>query len=211
MKYIVSLFLSLAFILSTQAQDARSILDKANAAFIAAGGINATFTLNTEDVANKTTYSQDGTSLLKGNKFKIEVPDGITWFDGKTQWTYGKGSDEVNVSSPTGEELAGISPSILLNIYKSGFKLKNLGEQRDGTKTVYQIEMIPESKKTDFKKMIINIDKTTYLFTSIKIFGKDGFNNQLIIRKMQAGVNLPDNTFVFNKKSYPNAEIVDLR
>lgn len=211
MKYIISFFVSLVFATSLFAQDARSILDKANAAFIAAGGINATFTLNTEDVASKTTYSQDGTSLLKGNKFKIEVPDGITWFDGKTQWTYGKGSDEVNVSSPTGDELAGISPSILLNIYKSGFKLKNLGLKKDGSKTVYQIEMIPESKKTDFKKMIINIDKTSYLFTSITIMGKDGMTNQLIIRKMQTGINIPDNTFVFNKKNYPNVEIVDLR
>jgi outer membrane lipoprotein-sorting protein len=205
---ILALFSSILFL---NAQDAKSILDKANQAYNNAGGITATFTLNTEDSRNKTTYSQDGTTLLKGNKFKIEVPDGITWFDGKTQWTYAKGGDEVNVSNPTGDELAGISPSVLLNIYKSGFKLNYAGEKKDNGKLVYSVDLIPESKKTDFKKMTINIDKANSLFTSIKVYGKDGITNHLIIKKLQTGSNFTDKTFIFNPKEYPNVEVVDLR
>lgn len=205
---ILALFSSFLLL---NAQDAKSILDKANQAYNNAGGITATFTLNTEDSRNKTTYSQDGTTLLKGNKFKIEVPDGITWFDGKTQWTYAKGGDEVNVSNPTGDELAGISPSVLLNIYKSGFKLNYAGEKKDNGKLVYSVDLIPESKKTDFKKMTINIDKANSLFTSIKVYGKDGITNHLIIKKLQTGSNFTDKTFIFNPKEYPNVEVVDLR
>lgn len=205
---ILALFSSFLFL---NAQDAKSILDKANQAYNNAGGITATFTLNTEDSRNKTTYSQDGTTLLRGNKFKIEVPDGITWFDGKTQWTYAKGGDEVNVSNPTGDELAGISPSVLLNIYKSGFKLNYAGENKDNGKLVYSVDLIPESKKTDFKKMTINIDKANSLFTSIKVYGKDGITNHLIIKKLQTGSNFTDKTFIFNPKEYPNVEVVDLR
>ncbi|MBF0577428.1 LolA family protein [Dysgonomonas sp. GY617] len=198
-------------VLGLNAQDAKSILDKANLAYNQAGGITASFTINTEDVKGKTVYSQDGKAYLKGNKFKIDVPDGITWFDGKTQWVYAKGGDEVNVSNPTGEELAGVSPSVLLSLYKAGFKLNYKGEKKEKAKTVYVVEMIPLGKKTEFTKMVIHIDKATNIFTSVNTFGKDGVNNQLIITKLQTGVNLLDNLFVFNKKEYPQIEVIDLR
>lgn len=211
MKKKLLILVFLFSILGLNAQDAKSILDKANLAYNQAGGITASFTINTEDVKGKTVYSQDGKAYLKGNKFKIDVPDGITWFDGKTQWVYAKGGDEVNVSNPTGEELAGVSPSVLLSLYKTGFKLNYKGEKKEKAKTVYVVEMIPLGKKTEFTKMVIHIDKATNIFTSVSTFGKDGVNNQLIITKLQTGVSLLDNLFVFNKKEYPQIEVIDLR
>lgn len=211
MKKKLLILVFLFSILGLNAQDAKSILDKANLAYNQAGGITASFTINTEDVKGKTVYSQDGKAYLKGNKFKIDVPDGITWFDGKTQWVYAKGGDEVNVSNPTGEELAGVSPSVLLSLYKTGFKLNYKGEKKEKAKTVYVVEMIPLGKKTEFTKMVIHIDKATSIFTSVSTFGKDGVNNQLIITKLQTGVSLLDNLFVFNKKEYPQIEVIDLR
>lgn len=211
MKRNISIATFLLCVFCLNAQNAKDILDKANLAYNQAGGITASFTINTEDVKGKTVYSQDGKAYLKGNKFKIDVPDGITWFDGKTQWVYAKDGDEVNVSNPTGEELAGVSPSVLLSLYKAGFKLNYKGEKKEKSKTVYVVEMIPVGKKTEFSKMVINIDKVTNIFTSVSTFGKDGVDNHLIITKIQTGVSLPDNTFVFNKKEYPGVEVVDLR
>lgn len=193
------------------AQNARTILDNANKAYNEAGGITASFTAKTTDTKNKTTYSQDGKAYLKGNKFKIDIPDGITWFDGKTQWVMVSGSDEVNVSNPTGEELAGVSPSVLLNIYKTGFILTYKGEKKENGKVVYSVELVPENKKSEFSKMNVNIDKTTNLFTSIEMFNKNGINNLLTIKNLRKESSLPDNTFVFNKKDYPTVEVIDLR
>ncbi len=211
MKKNISILVFLLCVFGLNAQNAKDILDKANLAYNQAGGITASFTVNTEDIKGKTVYSQDGKAYLKGNKFKIDVPDGITWFDGKTQWVYAKGSDEVNVSNPTGEELAGVSPSVLLSLYKAGFKLNYKGEKKEKTKTVYIVEMIPLGKKTEFSKMIVTIDKATNIFTSVSTYGKDGVDNHLIINKIQTGVSLADNIFIFNKKEYPGVEVIDLR
>jgi len=211
MKIKILLILFFTAVLTVGAQDARTILDNANKAYNNAGGITTSFTINTEEVKEKVTYSQDGKAFLKGNKFKIDVVDGTTWFDGTTQWVYIKGNDEVNISNPTGEELAGVSPAVLLNIYKTGFKLEYKGETRENGKAVHVIEMIPESSKSEYNKMSINIDKTTNLFTSIKLFGKNNINNHLIIRNLQTKTDLPDNTFIFNKKDYPKVEVIDLR
>lgn len=206
--FIITLFATIG---SLTAQNATSILDKANEAFVNAGGIKATFTLNSEDTNQKVTYTQDGTILIKGDKFKIDFPDGITWFDGKTQWSYVKGGDEVNVSNPSGEELAGISPSILLNIYKKGYKLNYKGEATENGKKVYVVELTPESKSVDFSKLIIKLNKTDYLFTSLILYGKDGMVNSLKIKQLQTKTSLPDYLFVFNKKDYPGIDIIDLR
>lgn len=211
MKRNLSILAFLLCVFGLNAQNAKDILDKSNQAYTQAGGITASFTVNTEDVKGKTVYSQDGKAYLKGNKFKIDVPDGITWFDGKTQWVYAKGGDEVNISNPTGEELASVSPSVILSLYKAGFNLAYKGEKKEKSKTVYVVEMTPQGKKTEFSKMIINIDKATNIFTSVSTIGKDGVNNQLIITKIQTGVTLADNVFVFNKKEYPGVEVVDLR
>lgn len=195
---------------SVYSQNAKTILDNASSAYTKAGGVIAKFTLNIQDTKAKTTYSHDGTAHMRGNKFKIEVPDGITWFDGKTQWVYAKGGDEVNVSNPTGDELASISPVAFLSLYKAGFTLKYKGEKKEQGKLVSIVEMIPQ-KKGDYTRFLIYIDKSTSLFSKISLFAKDGTNTHLIINKLQTGVSIQDAVFIFNKKQYSGVEIVDLR
>lgn len=193
------------------AQNARSILDKASEAYNKAGGITASFTLDTKDTKAKNTYSYDGKASMKGNKFKLEIPDGITWFDGNNQWVYIKDTDEVNVTNPTGEELQNISPSAIFSLYKNGFKLAYKGEKIVKGKSVYVVELTPEKKKAEIIKITVTIDKTSNLFTSITVVNKTGLENTLSINRMQTGVSLSDATFAFNKKNYPGVDVIDLR
>ena len=148
---------------------------------------------------------------MKGDKFKIEIPDAITWFDGKIQWVYVKDTEEVNISNPTGAELQGISPSMLFSIYKKGYNLSYKGEKRIGGKTVLEIELIPQKKNADITKILLQIDKASNVFSKITLTDKAGIQNILSIKSYQTGTNIPDATFSFNKKDYPSAEIVDLR
>jgi len=197
--------------LSVCAQDARTILDKAADVYNKAGGIRAGFVLDAKDPNSKVTHSYDGTALLKGNKFRIEIPDAITWFDGTTQWVYMKDTEEVSVTTPDENELQGISPAYLFNIYKKGFKLIYKGEIREGGKTKVMVEMIPEKKDSSIKSILVHIDKESNMFSSIKLVDKSGLENSLHIVKFKPGVDIADNTFIFNKSDYPDVEIVDLR
>lgn len=196
---------------AVNAQNARSILDKASDTYNKAGGITATFTLDAKDVKTKNTYSYDGKASMKGNKFKLEIPDGITWFDGTTQWVYIKDTDEVNVTEPTGEELQNISPAAIFSLYKKGFKLAYKGEKKAGGKNVYVVELTPESKKAEITKIIVTIDKISNLFSTITVSNKGGIENTLTIKKMQTNVAINDTTFAFSKKNYPAVEVIDLR
>lgn len=200
-----------AFALASQAQNARAILDKAYETYNKAGGITTNFTLDTKDSKTQNVYSYNGKAYMKGNKFKIEIPDAITWFDGTTQWVYVKDTEEVNISNPTGEELQGISPSALFSIYKTGFNLVYKGEKRWNGKTVAEIEMTPQKKNADIRKINVLIDKATNIFLQITMTDKAGLQNILSIKNYQTGANLSDTIFIFNKKDYPRADLIDLR
>lgn len=193
------------------AQNARAILDNASAVYNKAGGVTVSFTLDSKDSKAKSIYSYDGKAYMKGDKFKIDIPDAITWFDGTTQWTYIKDTEEVNISNPTGVELQSISPSSLFSIYKKGHNLVYKGEKKVGGKTVQEIELIPQKKKADISKIIVQIDKSSNVFSKIILVDKTGVENTLLIKSYQTNSNIADNTFTFNKKDYPKAEIVDLR
>lgn len=201
----------LAFVSSLTAQNAKSILDKASDAYRKAGSVTATFTLDSKDTKTQNVYSYDGTAHMKGDKFKIEIPDAITWFDGKTQWVYIKDTDEVNITEPTGEELQSISPSVLFNIYKKGFDLSYKGERKSGGKTVYEIELSPQKKAGEFTKIIVQIEKSSYIFHKITLIDKNDLENTLTIRKYQIENMFSDDLFKFNKNDYSSAEIIDLR
>lgn len=203
-------FVSLSISMFAYGQDARAILDKASETYNKSGGITAQFTLDVRDVRNKTTYSYDGNIKMKGNSYRMEIPEGITWFDGETQWVYMSDSEEVTINTPDENELGGVSPAALFNVYKTGYDLKYKGMKIVANRSVLEVEMTP-IKKSDFSKIIILLDKTTNLFSKITVVDKSGLENIISIRNMKTGVDLPDSVFSFPKDEYPEAEVIDLR
>lgn len=182
-----------------QAESAKSILDKAAAVVSNPSGVKAHF-----QMISKQFGSTNGEIAVKGNKFHATTPDATIWFDGKTQWTYMKGNDEVNVSNPSEAELQAINPYNFINIYKKGFKLssKTVGNS-------YEVHLKPTDKSRKIQEMYIVVDKNTYHPTHVKMLRKDKWS-VIIISQLKAS-NLSDAMFQFNAKDFPQAEIIDLR
>lgn len=195
----------------SRAQSPVSILDKAATAYENSNGISASFTLNTRSDVQKMSESFEGMINMKGDKFTLTTPDMITWFDGKTQWSYVERNDEVNVSTPSGEELQFTNPAILLRVYKKGFTPKYIGESTAATgKAAYDIELTPK-KKGDIIRVELQIEKSSNFPATIKVEAKNGITNTIHISKLKTGVNQPDDFFVFKEGDYPDAEVIDLR
>ena len=89
-KYIFSVLialLSLPVIAQQQQSQAKAVLDKTAEAFRKAGGVKADFII--KSVTNGLVEgAESGTIQLKGEKFVLKASEVITWFDGKTQWSY---------------------------------------------------------------------------------------------------------------------------
>ena len=196
MKRLLNLLaLLLLLCLHTNAQTARQVLDKTAAALSNEGGITASFTIK---------GGPSGTISVKGRKFQATTPQGIVWFDGKTQWTYMKQNGEVNISNPTTAELQAINPYNFINLYKKGYKaeLKDVGK-------LYQIHLVATSAKQSIGEMFIRVDKNTYAPTILSM--REGKNWTTITVGSFKKAKLADSYFTFPSKDYPQAEIIDLR
>lgn len=197
--------------LSMQAQDANSILERAVEAYESSNGIEAAFAISTNMPAQSSSEDVEGTINIKGDKFTLVTPGMRTWFDGTTQWSYLERNEEVNVTTPTGDELLFTNPALLLKNYKRGFTAKYIGESTSKSgKTLYDIELTPK-KKGDVVKVELRIEKFSSLPASIKVISKNGANSKIEIGEIKTNMRQPNSMFQFNPDDYPDAEVIDLR
>ncbi len=150
-----------------------------------------------------------GTMLIKGKKFQLSTPDLITWFDGKTQWSYLKTNEEVNVSTPTDEELQSINPYAFISLYKSGYHY-SMKEVTVRGKAAYEITLKAENKQQAIQTLLLDVEKSNHMPLCVRIY--DGQNwVRIAITSFANRQKFSDDTFRFNKQAYPQAEIIDMR
>ena len=203
------LALLLGFSLGADAQNAATLLDKAATQYTQSNGIKAIFTLQTSGAGGSD--RMEGTIQMRGDKFRLELPGTITWFYGQTQWSYVEHNEEVNVTTPTAEELPFTNPALLLRTYKKGFTAVYKGESTAANvKMAYDIELTPK-KKSDLAKVVLQLEKNSGLPTRMVVSAKNGTSSIVQISQLQTNQNQSDRFFVFNETDYPDAEVIDLR
>ncbi len=202
MKKVLLLAILSVFTLCASADGsskAKLILDKTASMVSKKSGARASFQISNGKIGHTS-----GTIAVKGNKFNVRTPQATVWFDGKTQWTYMKNTDEVNVTTPTKAQQAQMNPLTFINLYKKGYDLS--------IKTVdgkYEVRMQAQSKGSAIQEMYIVIDIKTRIPSQVRMRQKDAWTT-VNISNFKATPQ-KDSTFTFNKKDFPTAEIVDLR
>ena len=198
MKKICFLITAMLMSVATYGQTAKSVLDKAAATVSSKEGIKANFRMS------GTHGNTKGSIAVKGKKFYATTPQATVWFDGKTQWTYMKNNDEVNVANPTESQLQAINPYNFINLYKKGF---NYTLNKSGND--YVVHLTASSPQTKIKEMFISVDKKSYHPTQVKMLQGNKWTIFYITDLRKEA--LPDSQFRFNAKDFPTAEVIDLR
>ena len=180
-KYIFGVLialLSLPVIAQQQQSQAKAVLDKTAEAFRKAGGVKADFIVKT--VTNGLAEGgESGTIQLKGEKFVLKTSDMVTWFDGKTQWSYVAKNDEVNVSNPTQEELQQINPYTFLYIYQKGFFYKLGAAKTFRGKAVWEVILTAKDRKQELERITLYV---TRMRTSLCISCFNNADNRRVVR-----------------------------
>ena len=198
------LFLTIPMV--AQQPDARDILDRAADAFRREGGVKITFSVRAPE------GNTNGSIRLKGDKFLLETEGVTTWFDGRTQWSYLASSDEVNVSEPTPEELQSINPYSWLSLYKQDYKLKVAKTGNASDDTAYKVVMNATKRSQDMQCIILYIEKGSFRPLKLSMVQRGSKDAAVVVRNSyQTGKNYDDSLFVFDRKAYPTAALVDLR
>lgn len=203
MKKIFFALILLSSTLTTTAQkasEARKILDKTASVVGHKGGAEASFAISSPKIGSTT-----GTIAIKGRKFHARTPQAIVWFDGKTQWSYMKSTDEVNVITPTEAQQMAMNPYQFINMYKQGYTLSVAGEDSNS----YNIRLVATDKKCSAQELYIKVNKKSYTPTQVRM--REGTTWTTIGISNFKAKTQSDATFVFNAKDFPKAEIIDLR
>lgn len=215
MKNILILLAVLFAANFSQAQDAKAtkILDEVSAKTRTYESIYAEFTFSMENKEMEIDEKNEGTIKLKGQKYCVQLPDvGIEVFsDGSTLWNYMKEGNQVTVSNIDDEDSELMDPSSIFTIYERGFKSEFIAEKKQGAKTLYQINLFPDSDEHDVSKIEVSIDKSTMMISSATLYGTDGNLYGILVKKLNTAKSFTDSDFVFNKANYGDVEEIDFR
>lgn len=147
-----------------------------------------------------------GKGYLQGEAYKINVAGQDMICDGKTTWTYLSDSEEVMISSVDPEENS--SPFAMITSYYDNVNAKFVDSGNAARKS---IEITPKKADDAFSKLVVVIDSKTLDLKEAHVFDNNGSEFVYKITKFVTNQTLPANTFTFNAKDYPNAEIIDMR
>jgi len=207
--FIVHFSLFLASFLEAQT-DAGAIIEKTAHIYEEWGGIEAQFVFRSYSIRNGSSESFEGVIRTNRNKFMLTTTDMLAWFDGVTQWVYVPHAAEVNISTPTADDLRLLNPILILQDYQKYYLATLAGESTSANaKAAYDIILTPKKAEV-IEKIEIQIEKNTSLPVKIVMTMRNQLRNTIIINELKKG-NYPDEMFSFPKASYPDAEVIDLR
>lgn len=210
------LFYSLAMLVSVSVfaqkdKKATAILDLMSKKYAKMKSFNASFTYGIEGANAKLIESYKGNVTVKGLKFKLNMAGQEVFNNGKEIYTYVKETNEVNITDFNPNDNSDLSPTKIYSIYKKGYKYMFLEEVKEGSNFYEVIELSPESKESKVAKVQIKIDKKDKSVKSWKVWDKNGKRQVFRMDKFTPNVPASDVQFSFDKKKYPDVEVVDLR
>lgn len=219
LKYITSILFAFIFSVnassaqeSAETRKAAKILNQVSKHYKTLKSLKTSFEIQITEPGAKKSSIEKGTLYLSGNKFKIELPDNEIVCNGKTQWFYMKGVNEVHISKyePATDQ---ITPNNIFTIYEKGFKYRWLEQKTEGANTVDIIELIPKDKQEskEYTKIKLTIDSKAKKILGSEIFYRSG--RQMKYKLLDQVENIPvnDKFFEFDPNSKKGISVVDLQ
>ncbi|MBN4072185.1 outer membrane lipoprotein carrier protein LolA [Flavobacteriales bacterium AH-315-E23] len=190
---------------------AKAILDGVSAKNETYSSVKIKFQYSMDNVKDDIHESQEGTLLLKGEQYKLELAGREIYCDGKSQWTYSPDDEEATISEPNYEE-GTLSPTNIFTIYEKGFKYQYIKEEVKDGKTLQLIKLFPEDADSKpYHTIKLYIDKAKKQIHSITIVGKEGDDYTYKILKLTPNPATTPADFKFDKAKHPGVEVIDLR
>jgi outer membrane lipoprotein-sorting protein len=220
---LILLFLgSISTLFAQKDTEAAEILKKISAKYKSFEVIKSDFYFTIVNQQASIRVTQTGTLFTKSktNKFRVTLygPENAAnpiieqeiISDGKTQWTYLKKNNEVQVTNADNTEEA-MNPAKIFTIYEHGYKYIYNGEKKENGIVYQEIDLTPENADKEFFKVRLTIDKLKKQIYSALIFDKNGNKYTITIRNLTGNPPIAENFFTFDVKEHKGVEVVDLK
>jgi outer membrane lipoprotein carrier protein len=213
MKNAIFTLFAILFVYTASAQydpKALEILDAMSKKYKATPAFEANIACTLTNDVEKINEEFKGKITVKGDKFKLALPDQEVINNGTTVWTYLPEVKEVNIDNfdPTSED---INPSKMHEVYKKGFKYLYIQDKTEAGVVCEEIDLVPEKKDAQYFKVKMLINKKDKTIQSFTLFDKGGNRLKYTITKFNPNLKVEDSFFTFDPKKYPGIDVVDLR
>jgi len=210
-RFLIVLFTALTGSLYAQYDpDALAILEAMSKKYKTIPSFEANISCTLSNEVEKVNEEFKGKMTVKGEKYRLTLPEQEVVNNGTTIWTYLPEAKEVNIDNydPASEDL---NPTKFYEIYKKGYKYKYEGEKTEGGILCDVVDLTPEKRDPQYFKVRMNISKKDKSVQSFILFDKQGNRYKYLITKFNPSVKVDDVFFTFDPKKYPGVEVVDLR
>lgn len=189
-------------------QAAINILDKFAENALKAPSVSMKFRLVTFNQTDNTKDTLEGSVILNKDKYKLDLPDNIVWFNGETSWSYLIAEKEVTITKADKKDNSFQSrPSLIFSMYKKGYKSRMIEEKADS----YIIDLYPEDIKSELLRVRLTVGKDKLNLISLEYKKKDGIVVTLHVIEYNLKLKPEPSDFVFQPGIYKDAEIIDMR
>jgi outer membrane lipoprotein-sorting protein len=200
-------FTSLAAISQNDAE-AIKILDKFSALALGAPSVSMKFTMEAVDQVEGTNNKSSGSIIFSKDRYRLDMPDNIVWFNGETSWSYLPEEKEVTLAKPDKKDNSFMSrPSAIFSVYKKGYKVRLLEEKSSS----YLIDLYPEDINSDHIRIRLSIGKPLLDLKSIEYKYKNGVTAILTVKEYDLKQQPDNSEFTFSPDKYKGVEIIDMR
>ena len=208
-QYIIILAISLSFINMSFAQKAEDVLEELSSKTNSYKNIKTSFAYKMVNLEAEIDETTNGTLIVAGNKYHLNIAGQEVICDGETLWTYLADSEEVQINEVSEDE--GFSPTKLLSSYNDDYTSK-LGDEiiKDGI-SFYQINLKPKDKNSNLDYVVLSVNKELLQLSEFIMYDFDGNVFSYEIKQFVTNSELPSDSFKFDTAKYPNLEVIDMR
>ena len=215
MKFIPVFALLLSVIAANAQNEGREIiqdpaaepfLEQISSLFNPGSALQLEFRYEVETPDPPSKVADNGSIIIKGDKYKLSTEDGEMYFNGKNLWVYNKSAAEVYKSVPEGESMDEmlLSPFRLIKEYRKYYKY-SLKNDVTVTGTVYaQIELYPMDLQTSYSIMRVLVNRKTGAFYSFSMQQKNGVIYTIYSKDIIKNIKIPESTFSWDKAANPD-------
>ncbi|HLV23962.1 MAG TPA: outer membrane lipoprotein carrier protein LolA [Moheibacter sp.] len=195
-----NVFFLLAFLFLTTllpAQTAQQWMDKVSENYKKIPTYYIKFDL--KESGNPKTFT--GELFAARERYSLDVMDIKQMYDGKTLYTVSKEDKEVTVSNPTPESDDLLTPTKILNMYKSGFQMALGKTETIGGEKIQFIKLTPTGN-SEIESVLVGVNVKNNSLQQYKEFYKNGSSRLITVKEYLENLIIPRALFKFDQSKY---------
>lgn len=198
MKKIIFTFILLVFGVAINAQTAKQILDNVYTKYTNANSYYIKFDF--KHTQNNKTTTNSGEVFSMKQKFNLNVGDINQIYTGTKLYTISKDDKEVTISDTSNSEDF-LTPTKILNNYRTGYTYTLSNKKTVGANTIQFIKLTP-TKSSTIKYCVLGVNTSNNQIYDYNEFGKNGEITSVTVKDYVENLLIHKSYFNFDQKKY---------